>query len=175
MKTLIVIVHPALHESRVNQRWLSELEPYKDQLTLHNLYAQYPDSKLDVAREQQLLDQHDRIILQFPLYWFSSPPLLKQWLDEVLLEGWAFGKGIDRFRQKTISVAVSAGSEEADYQLQGKYKRDIHSVLSPFELTVRYLNAQSREPFVLFDAGSHTSEAIIEESARQYADYVLQS
>ncbi|WP_411343758.1 NAD(P)H-dependent oxidoreductase [Paenibacillus sp. WLX1005] len=174
MKTLIVVAHPNLHESRINKRWLQELEQYSDRLTIHNLYEQYPDSKLDIAREQTLLEQHDRIILQFPLYWFSSPPLLKQWLDEVFLEDWAYGTDIELFHSKTISVAISAGSRESDYQMDRKYRYDIHHILSPFEVTTRYLNAQYREPFVLYAAGSHLSDDALEDSAKRYAEYALQ-
>lgn len=174
MKTLIVVAHPNLHESRINKRWLQELEQHSDRLTIHRLYEEYPNGKLDIAREQALLEQHDQIILQFPLYWFSSPPLLKQWLDEVFLEDWAYGPDVNLFHSKTISVAISAGSREKDYQVDGKYRYDIHSLLSPFEVTTRYLNAQYREPFVLYAAGSHLSEEALEDSARKYAEYVLQ-
>jgi glutathione-regulated potassium-efflux system ancillary protein KefG len=58
---------------------------------LHNLYDAYPDWTIDVEFEQQQLKQHDLIVLQFPLQWYSVPPLLKKWMDDVLTYGFAFG------------------------------------------------------------------------------------
>ena len=55
------------------------------------MYDLYPDFKIDVAEEQKHLAAADRIILQFPFYWYSTPALLKQWQDDVLTYGWAFG------------------------------------------------------------------------------------
>lgn len=61
----------------------------KPDVTIHQLYETYPDWNIDVVREQSLLLEHDRIVLQFLFYWYSSPPLLKKWFDDVLMYGWA--------------------------------------------------------------------------------------
>ena len=42
--------------------------------------------------EQQRLADHDLIVLQFPLYWYTGPALLKEWLDLVWLQGFAYGE-----------------------------------------------------------------------------------
>lgn len=44
----------------------------------------------DIAAEQQKLIWADAIILQFPLWWFSVPAILKGWFDRVLAAGWAY-------------------------------------------------------------------------------------
>ncbi|MGT2357467.1 NAD(P)H-dependent oxidoreductase [Staphylococcus aureus] len=44
---------------------------------MHDLYREYPDFIINVKREQELVENHDNIIFQFPLYWYSSPSLLK--------------------------------------------------------------------------------------------------
>ena len=36
-----------------------------------------PNWEFNIEEEQKLLVEHDRYIFQFPLYWYSSPPLLK--------------------------------------------------------------------------------------------------
>ena len=83
-KTLIVVAHPNMAGSVVNKRWLAELRKYPDRFTVHELYAAYPDGKIDVAAAQARVDAHENLVLQFPVYWFNCPPLLKQWLDENL-------------------------------------------------------------------------------------------
>lgn len=73
------------------KRWIQELHQYPDHYTVHDLYGLYPDEKIDIEKEQQLIENQDQIIFQFPFYWFNCSPLLKKWLDEVLTHGWAFG------------------------------------------------------------------------------------
>jgi len=53
-------------------------------LTFHDLYEAHPDFDVDVAREQELLLGHDAVLVQHPLYGYSTPPLVKQWEDLVL-------------------------------------------------------------------------------------------
>jgi NAD(P)H dehydrogenase (quinone) len=44
----------------------------------------------DVAAEQEKLMWADAVLIQFPLWWFSVPAILKGWLDRVLAAGWAY-------------------------------------------------------------------------------------
>lgn len=92
-KTLIVVAHPNIENSVVNQCWINELKKYPDQFTVHELYKAYPDGRINIETEQRLVEQHESLVLQFPVYWFNCPPMLKQWLDEVFLYGWAYGSG----------------------------------------------------------------------------------
>jgi NAD(P)H dehydrogenase (quinone) len=47
----------------------------------------------DIMAEIEKLAWCDLLILQFPLYWFSVPAMLKGWFDRVLVPGFAFGSG----------------------------------------------------------------------------------
>jgi len=35
MKTLVILVHPNMENSRINKRWKEELEKYPDKITVH--------------------------------------------------------------------------------------------------------------------------------------------
>ena len=94
-KVLILFAHPALEKSRVNKRLILAAGNI-DNITLNDLYEEYPDFDIDIKREQQLLIEHDLIILQHPFYWYSTPALLKQWEDLVLEHGWAYGSKVMR-------------------------------------------------------------------------------
>lgn len=79
-KTLVIVAHPHIDQSVINKRWVEELEKYPDQFTVHQIYQAYPDGVIDVAKEQALVEEHENLVFQFPVYWFNCPPLLKQWL-----------------------------------------------------------------------------------------------
>ncbi|WP_037284177.1 NAD(P)H-dependent oxidoreductase [Saccharibacillus sacchari] len=176
MKTLVVAAHPALETSRINRKWLEEIRKYPEQITVSSLYEKYPDSVIDIAAEQALVEAHDRIILQFPFYWFNCPPLMKQWLDEVLLEGWAYGEGSWLFEnKKTIGLAVSVGVKKQDYSPSGEYLHDMNTLLLPFEMTARYLKSGYEEPFIHYGVNSRTSEEELRESAERYAGHLLKA
>jgi NAD(P)H dehydrogenase (quinone) len=47
----------------------------------------------DIVAEIQKIAWCDLLILQFPVYWFSVPAILKGWIDRVFVPGFAFGSG----------------------------------------------------------------------------------
>ncbi|WP_162264766.1 NAD(P)H-dependent oxidoreductase, partial [Salmonella enterica] len=73
-KTLIVVAHPNIENSVVNRCWINELKKYPDQFTVHELYKAYPDGRINIETEQRLVEQHESLVLQFPVYWFNCPP-----------------------------------------------------------------------------------------------------
>lgn len=64
MKTLVIVAHPNLTNSVINKMWADRLHQEME-ITVHDLYATYPDRKIDVAYEQQLLLEHNRIVFSF--------------------------------------------------------------------------------------------------------------
>lgn len=63
--------------------------------------AAYVEDRLpaDVVAEQHKLDAADAIILQFPLWWYGVPAILKGWFERVLHAGYAFGTDPDTGRR----------------------------------------------------------------------------
>ena len=123
MKTLIVVIHPNFGTSLVNKSWVEALQNQSDRYDIHQLHQVYVDGKIDVVAEQQMMEKYDKIVFQFPFYWFNCPPFFKQWLDEVLTYGWAYGKKSGyKLEGKKIALAISAGIDEQEYGVTGKYK-----------------------------------------------------
>ncbi len=151
MKTLIVVAHPDLENSRVNKAWIEELKKHPNLYTVHDLYGTYPDWQFDVAREQALIEAHDKVVLQFPIFWFNCPPLLKKWLDDVFVYGWAYGsKSGHKMRGRKLALAVSAGVREHDYSAQGRYRYSLADILRPFEITAKYVGADYQPFFAMY-------------------------
>ncbi len=170
MKSLVIIAHPHMEDSVINKRWKEELK--KDGgITVHDLYAAYPDGKIDVKKEQALVDEHDNIVFQFPIYWYNCTPLLKQWMDEVLTPGWAY-MGRYAFESKQLSLAVSTGGTADDYSHHGKHEgATIEEVLAPFRLSAGYLHARYRPAFTCHNAFAITPEEL-NQNAEDYLRFV---
>lgn len=172
-KTLVVIIHPNMESSVINKRWITELEKYPDQYTLHDLHLLYPDEKIDVEREQRLIEAHDKIIFQFPFYWFNCPPFFKKWLDEVLTRGWAYGSSSGyKMAGKKIALGITAGINEADYRASGRYKYTLEQLTAPFEVTFNYVKANYRPFFAFYGVEYQLPAEEIDESAGEYRSYI---
>ncbi|GGG72531.1 NAD(P)H-dependent oxidoreductase [Paenibacillus radicis (ex Gao et al. 2016)] len=175
MKTLIIVAHPNLENSVINKRWAEELRNYPEKYTVHELYKAYPDGKIDVEKEQQLVESHSKLVFQFPFYWFNCPPLLKQWFDDVFAYGWAYGSnGGDKLKDRKVGLAVSAGIREEDYSAEGKYRYTLEQLLYPFETTFHYCHADYASFFAFYGTESMPSdnETEIEKSAQDYVSYI---
>ena len=173
-KTLIILAHPNLSQSTVNKHRAAALRQHTDRFTVHELYAVYHRGKIDASAEQKLIEAHDALVWQFPVYWFNCPPLMKQWLDEVLTHGWAYGSTGKALAGRKIALAVSLGAPAEDYRADGAVGCTVSEVLRPFELTAKYCNADYRPPFTFhtIDSNAGYSEAA-ERAAKQSAtDYL---
>lgn len=173
MKSLIIIIHPNIETSLINKRWIQELKKYPEKYTIHELYHLYPDEKIDIEKEQQLLETYDRIIFQFPFYWFNCPPLFKKWLDVVLTDGWAYGRGSGyKLEGKKIALSVTAGINEKDYSESGRYRYTMRQLTIPFEITFEYIKADYKSLFVFYGAEHHATTNTIEKSALDYISFI---
>lgn len=132
MKTLIIVSHPEIDESG-SQQYLKEALPNSSDITFHHLESTYPEGKIDIEQEQQLLQQHDRIIFQFPLYWYSSPPMLKHWQDEVLTENFAYGFGGNKLKDKELGLVLVIGMPEKEYQVSGNEGYTLSALTTPYQ------------------------------------------
>lgn len=171
MKTLVIVAHPNMDQSKVNKKLMEEIRK-QPEVTVHELYKEYPDEKISVEKEQQLLLGHDRIVLQFPFYWYSTPSLLKKWQDSVLTYGWAYGPNGDKLNGKEFVLAVSTGGPEHSYQAGGYNNYTLSELLRPFQATSNLIGTAYLPPFT-FNGAVVASEDEIEKGAKAYVEHVL--
>jgi glutathione-regulated potassium-efflux system ancillary protein KefG len=163
---LILFAHPALEKSRVN-RVLIEAVRGLEGVTFHDLYEAYPDLDIEVGHEQDLLVNHDVIVLHHPFFWYSTPAILKEWQDLVLEHGWAYGTGGVALEGKRMLSAVTTGGSEAAYCTGGHNRFTVRQLLAPIEQTARLCRMEYLAPFVV-----HGSLGMTPEQAREHAgDY----
>lgn len=150
-RILVQLAHPVLERSRVNRR-LADAARTISGVTLNDLYEQYPSMRLDVRREQRLLDEHDVIVFQHPFYWYSVPAILKEWQDLVLEHGWAYGAKGHHLDGKVTLNALSTGGPREAYRPEGHNRFTIRHLLSPWEATARLCRMRFLAPFVVHGA-----------------------
>ncbi len=150
---LILFAHPALQKSRVNRRLITYVRDIEG-ITFHDLYEAYPDLHINIKREQDLLVKHDIIVLHHPIFWFSTPAIIKEWFDLVLVHGWAFGREGNALKGKKLLSVISTGGRESLYQKNGFHKHTIGDFLLPIKQTARVCKMDYLPPFVVH--GTHT-------------------
>jgi NAD(P)H dehydrogenase (quinone) len=90
----------------------------------------------EVEAELRKLEACDLLILQFPLWWFGLPAMLKGWVDRVMAMGRTYGNGAiyqnGKFRGKRALLSLTTGGPEAAYA-KGGFNGDIDGILRPVQ------------------------------------------
>jgi NAD(P)H dehydrogenase (quinone) len=137
----------------------------------------------DVVAEQEKLLWADVLVLQFPLWWFSVPAILKGWIDRVFAHGFAIGvpklgtRQWKRYGEGTLAgrramLAVTTGGRAAQFSSRG-INGPISDVL--FWLNhglFHYTGMTPLEPFVAFQT-VRTSEPEFDDLAASYVTRLL--
>lgn len=169
-RVLVIYAHPDPDNSIANQVLLKAAQGLPH-VTVHDLYAHYPDFFIDVAAEHRLLLEHDVIVFQHPLFMYSCPALMKEWMDTVLGKGFAFGKGRALKDKHWRSVVTTGGSKEA-FSAHGYNQYPLEQILQPFELTAKLCQMHWIEPLVLYWA-RNVEQAVRIEHAQAYRSWLL--
>lgn len=153
MKTLIIVAHPQLATSATQQFLQASAAPLTN-VTWHALPA-----ALDLAAEQALLFDADRIVLQFPLYWYAAPAALKAWLDTVWQAHLVDAARGGRLRGKQLGLVVSLGQPEAAFQLGGAVGVSLSTLLAPYAALARRTGMTLLPPLPIAQFSYQTEQA----------------
>ncbi|WP_229774836.1 NAD(P)H-dependent oxidoreductase [Bifidobacterium tsurumiense] len=147
MRTRVLVFHPDLQSSTVNKALAQEAQN-NPELEVVDMYSRYPDFNIDVKTEQEALEPVDRIVLQFPVCWYSVPPLLKKWFDDVLTYGWAYGSQGTALRGKELLIAAGFGAGEDAYRGDAGYTAE--QLFAPLHQTSNFIGTTWLDPFVMY-------------------------
>ena len=162
-KILILFAHPRLEKSRANISLIRKI-PRVPGITFRDLYELYPDFNIDVEAEKSLLIQHEIIIWHHPIFWYSCPPLLKQWIDMVLEFGWAYGPGGNMLAGKIIFNAITTGGAPEAYSATGHNRFTVTQFLAPFDQTATLCKMIYLPPFVMQGTHRLTDESLVDQT-----------
>ena len=163
-RTLVLLAHPDLAGSRVNSV-LADAVRNLEGVTVRDLAAARGEAGFDVAEEQRLLVEHDTVVLQFPWYWYSVPGILKEWMDQVLLYGFAYGSQGTRLHGKTLQVVTSTGGPGESYRAGGHNRFTMTDLMRPLDATAHLCGMTMAEPFVV-----HGVHGIDDTALESYGD-----
>jgi NAD(P)H dehydrogenase (quinone) len=138
----------------------------------------------DIAKEQRKLLWADVVILQFPMWWYGMPAILKGWVDRVYAYGFAYGVGVhgggrwgDRFGEGTLKgrrsmIAMTVGGRMAHYGPRG-VNGTIDDLLWPIHHGILfYPGMDIVPPTIFYEVGNASAEAI-ESMAKTYIERLL--
>jgi len=172
-EVLVIAAHPAIEQSRVNRRLLQAARALSSAngtpVAVRDLYALYPDYVIDVAVEQAALAAARLVVWQHPIHWYSMPPLMKLWIDDVLAFGWAYGPDGNALRGKDLWLVASTGGPEESYRPDSYNRYFFDAFLPPYEQTAALCGLRFLPPLLLH--GAHrAAEAQIEGHAKVFTN-----
>ncbi|WP_318202705.1 NAD(P)H-dependent oxidoreductase [Streptomyces sp. SCL15-4] len=138
----------------------------------------------DIRAEQEKLKWADTVILQFPLWWYSMPAILKGWVDRVFTYGFGYGVGEhnetrygDRFgdgalKGKRAMLSLTVGGPESHYSDRG-INGPIDDLLYPIQHGILYHpGMEVLPPFVLYRTVRMSAE-VFADAAEQWKKRLL--
>lgn len=107
----------------------------------------------DVHAEIDKLDRASLLLLQYPMWWYQPPAMLKGWLDRVLTYGGVYTSRVrydrGRYRGRRAMLSVTTGAPEETFAYNGR-NGDVALLLWPMCFTLAYVGYTVLPPFVSF-------------------------
>ncbi|MBY6093299.1 NAD(P)H-dependent oxidoreductase [Ferrimonas balearica] len=177
MSRIVVISgHPNLEQSYTNRLILARLHQ-RDDVSVRDLATLYPDSRIDVAAEQAALLAAEVVVLQFPFYWYSVPGIMKQWMDDVLTYGFAYGSTGDKLKGKKLVVSTTVGGPDESYQAGGYNQYTMEQLLFPLHQLSTLTQMDWQSPVIshgmVFIPGVYNTQELVESRAEQHVERLL--
>lgn len=149
---LVIHAHPYARRSRAVGALLAAIRDVPT-LEVRSLYQLYPDFDIDAGAERSALERAELVVLMHPMYWYTTPALLKHWFDVVLEKGWAYGEGGDALQGKDCLWVTTTGGGASAFTPQGRHGHGIEAFETVVAQTMRFCGMRWLEPFVVY--GGH--------------------
>jgi putative NADPH-quinone reductase len=171
-ETLLLLSHPEYAAPRANKKLAEAAASLPDVEVVH-LDGLYADGEIDLDREVARLIAAQRIVLQFPVQWYSTPPLLKVWQDRLFTRMFYVNAETEgaQIAGRPLMVAATAGNKPSAYSASGVNLFPLQDLLHPLRATVHRCGLKWQEPFILYE-GRSASDAALKQPAKGYAERV---
>jgi NAD(P)H dehydrogenase (quinone) len=156
------------HEAQITDLYASGFDARLDR---GDMRGNAPDGYFNVAREQarafrkrtlapdiaaqiDMLRWADLVILQFPIWWYGPPAILKGWMDRVFLPGFAYGHDnwfeTGGLAGKKAMLSMTSSVTADPYMPDGLFGA-LDVVLWPIHLSLRYVGFDVLQPFLAYN------------------------
>lgn len=163
-KTLIVVAHPHIADSTTQQ--FLQAAVHQTSAIWHHIDGL---NSLDVQQERQLLAAADRIIFQFPLYWYAAPASLKKWQEQVLSTNFIQ----QQLAHKQLGLVVTTGLPQKAFQTGGSASFTLDQLLAPFYAFGQQAQMQCLPKFAIYQF-SYLTERQHHQLFMDYQRYLTQ-
>jgi glutathione-regulated potassium-efflux system ancillary protein KefF len=192
---LVLAAHPRMRQSRITRRLLAAARraaaalsaqqqpaalagaPHElagaPRIEVRDLYALYPDYCIDLAAEQNALKEARLIVWLHPIHWYSMPPLMKLWVDEVLTFGWAYGPRGQALQGKDLWLVCSTGGTEEAYRPGGQHQYAFDTFMHPYAQTAALCGMRFLAPPLVLHGAHQRSEAEVQAHEDLFAKRLL--
>jgi len=141
MKVLVVFVHPRRDSftGAVLDSFLEGLNDAGHEAAVADLYGEGFDPRFgdadfshfnglgpipeEIRDEQRRIESADGLVFIFPVWWWSTPAMLKGWIDRVFTGGWAYdyvdGKSAGLLKDRPVLWLASAAVGPETYAKYG--------------------------------------------------------
>lgn len=126
----------------------------------------------EVKSQVEQLLECDLLIVQFPLWWFGPPAILKGWLDRVFVYGGLYRSSARHdhglLKGKRVIASVTTGSSEQSCSSNGS-EGDTSLMLWPFLYSFRYVGFDVLEPHLIHGVRGGLEGAELDEQNHRLA------
>ena len=154
-KIVVIMAHPNMEASVLNKNIKKELSEVEN-IVYKDLTSLYGDFKIDIEKEQDDIKDADKIVFQFPMQWYSSPAILKQYVDEVFSYGFVYEvdeNGIFQalsLKGKEFQMIVTMGAQKESFEGEGRLSTK--ECLNAFSYTAKMLGMNECEASFFYGA-----------------------
>jgi NAD(P)H dehydrogenase (quinone) len=131
----------------------------------------------DIRAEQEKICWADSLVLQFPMWWFGMPAILKGWFDRVFVQGFAFGikdprtgrtlrYGDNSLSGKRAMVMTTFGARAASMGPRGIHG-DVNDLLFPLQHGILWYAGIAVVPPLLIDGANRLTDCDYDLAAKQ--------
>ena len=161
--------HPYLQTSNTHKNISQKLAELEGVTVRHIDELETDQGHFAAQTEQALWDDADSIVLEFPLYWYHSPASLKQYLDDVLTDNWAYQNAY-KLAGKNLVVLTTTGGVEDLYSSTGEHGFPIAQILTPYKSLASFTKMNYLPELVIYAANFLPAEELSSEVDRICAE-----
>ena len=145
MKNVLLVLGHSNYDNSLSNRTIADIAAKNSNITVRKLHEVSSGFEFDVKAEQDALAKADVVVFQFPFHWYSLPAILKKWVDDVLLFGFAYGPGGDKLKDKKVVISLTTGGPAEAYSVSGSNNYSVHQLIAPVIQTAQFCGMKVAE------------------------------